>query len=77
MYNTNPNAKPTRHINFHSLSSREVKSIWRVTQAFRNNEPVDIHAFDHVCQVLDEKYPDLHYDQLVALANLHGYTEEK
>lgn len=59
------------------FTSREVKTIWTVTNKLRNNEPVYVQQFDHCIEVLDAKKPDLKYDELVMLANYHGIINEE
>ena len=57
---------------FNLFTSREVKTIWEVTNKLKNGEPVYTQQFDHCIEVLDNKKPDLKFDELLMLANLHG-----
>ena len=59
---------------FSLFTKREVKSIWTVTNALRAGQKVGTANFDHVCEVLD-KYPDLKYDELRAMAVFYGLVE--
>lgn len=60
---------------FSLFTKREVKSIWDVTNDLRAGRRVASAKFDHACELLD-KFPDLKYDELRALAVFHGIIEE-
>lgn len=54
------------------FTSKEVKTIWEVTMALRTGAPISTARFDHAIAILDEKKPDLKFDELRLLANYHG-----
>ena len=68
-------AKEAMFHDYNLFTSKEVRSIWSVTQDLREGKKVSTQRFDHVCEVLDAKKPDLTYDELVLLANHNGIIE--
>jgi hypothetical protein len=70
-------AKEAMFHDYNLFTSKEVRSIWSVTQDLRagKGKKVSTARFDHVCKILDEKKPDLTYDELVMLANHNGIIE--
>lgn len=59
---------------FNLFTNREVKCIWSVTNDLREGRTVSTQRFDRACEALD-KFPDLKYDELRALAVFHGIME--
>ena len=68
-------AKEAMFHDYNLFTSKEVRSIWSVTQDLRAGKTVSTSRFDHVCKILDEKKLDLTYDELILLANHNGIIE--
>lgn len=60
---------------FNLFTSQEVRTIWTVTNKLRNNQEVSYQQFDNAIRYLDEKKPDLKYDELLMLAHFHGIID--